>query len=106
MQGTVYAPTGSTVNLRKTPGGDLLERIPIGSPVTILEYGADWCKVSTCGYTGYMMTQYIKLDEDQGGGGGQDPDPAPEPTGDYILVSREWLEQTYDYIGDLLGLRG
>jgi hypothetical protein len=62
MTGTVTAPSGSTVNLRKKPNGDLIERIPIGSQVTILEYGAGWCKVNASGLVGYMMTDYIDID--------------------------------------------
>lgn len=59
LQGKVTAPTGSTVNLRKRPDGDLLERIPIGTEVMITDYGPEWCKVITGGLTGYMMTKFI-----------------------------------------------
>jgi len=62
MQGTVTAQTGATVNLRKSPDGDLIERIPIGTKVTIIDYGPEWCKVTTGKLTGYMMTEFIELD--------------------------------------------
>ena len=66
VQGTVTAQTGATVNLRKTPDGDLIERIPIGTKVTIIEYRPEWCEVTTGKLTGYMMTQFIELDSGDG----------------------------------------
>ena len=63
MQGRVTAQTGATVNLRKSPDGDLIERIPIGTKVTIIEYGPEWCKVIVGGLTtGYMMTKFIDIE--------------------------------------------
>ena len=62
MQGTVTAPKGQTVNLRKTKNGDLLERIPVGSTVQIIDYGETWCKVIAGGLTGWMMTEFIRID--------------------------------------------
>ena len=59
LTGTVTAETGSTVNLRKTKGGKLLERIPIGSEVTILDYGEEWCQVIAGGLKGWMKTEFI-----------------------------------------------
>ena len=61
LQGIVTAPSGSTVNLRKTPDGDLVDRIPIGTEVMVVDYGPEWCKVVTGGLTGYMMTQFIDI---------------------------------------------
>ena len=62
MQGKVTAPSGGTVNLRKTPDGDLIERIPIGTTVTVVDYGPEWCKVMVGNLTGYMMTKFIDLE--------------------------------------------
>lgn len=62
MQGKVTAPSGGTVNLRKTPDGDLIERIPIGTTVTVVDYGPEWCKVLVGNMTGYMMTKFIDLE--------------------------------------------
>lgn len=62
MQGKVTAPTGSTVNLRKTKDGALLERIPIGTKVTIVDYDPEWCKCIVGGMTGWMMTKFIELE--------------------------------------------
>ena len=110
MQGTVWAENGETVNLRKKPkkSAELVDQITVGASVDVLEYGDEWCKVKTCGKTGYMMTQFIKLEEAPGGGGDQDPpfDPDPDQGGEYVQVKREQLQRIYDGIGDLLGLRG
>ena len=108
MQGTVWADNGKPVNLRKQPSTSaaLVDQITVGEEVTVLEYGDEWCKIETCGKTGYMMTKFIKLDEDQGGGGDDDPPFDPDPEGEYVQVPREQLQRIYDEIGDLLGLRG
>ena len=79
LQGKVTAPSGSTVNLRKTKNGDLLERIPIGTEVTVIDYGPEWCKVITGGLTGWMMTKFIDLEGEVLPG--EDDEPvAPDPT--------------------------
>ena len=83
MQGTVTAQTGATVNLRKTPDGDLIERIPIGTKVTIIDYGPEWCKVTTGKLTGWMMTEFIEIDGEIVPGQNEpiapDPDHAEDP---------------------------
>ena len=62
LTGTVYAESGSTVNLRKGPGKHfaLVERIPVGSGVQILEESGEWEKVSAGGLTGWMMKEFIR----------------------------------------------
>ena len=92
LQGIVTAPTGSTVNLRKSKDGPLLERIQIGTTVTVVDYGPEWCKVIAGGLTGWMKTQFINLNE-------QDIPPDEEPVApdpveiedddDFISGSRE-----------------
>ena len=62
LTGIVTAETGTTVNLRKTKGGKLLERIPIGSEVTILDYGEEWCQVIAGGLKGWMKTAFINAE--------------------------------------------
>ena len=47
------------MNLRKTKGGKLIERIPIGTEVEILDYGAEWCRIKAGRYTGWMMTKFL-----------------------------------------------
>ena len=60
---TVYTVSGS-LNLRQTPstGAKVLARIPRLQQLTVLEYGAVWCRVSWNGWTGYVQTQFLRLD--------------------------------------------
>lgn len=53
------------VNLRKRPSTSsaLVERVPVGETVEVLDYEDDWCKVKWNGYTGYIMTQFLIFDE-------------------------------------------
>ena len=76
MQGTVTAQSGGTVNLRECPDGDLVDRIPIGSTVTILEYGPEWCRVDAGREEGWMMTQFIQIQGEIMPG---EDDPAGDP---------------------------
>ena len=59
----VRASSGKTVNLRRSPGGALAERVPVGSCVNVLEKGGDWAKVAWNGHTGYMQTQFLHFEE-------------------------------------------
>lgn len=64
---TVTAHSGSTVNLRKEPGGDLLNRVPVGTLVNVLaEAGAGWAKVEAGNDVGYMQTAFLLKDGAQG----------------------------------------
>ena len=65
MTGIVTAETGRTVNLRKTKGGKLIERIPIGTEVEILDYGAEWCRVKAGRYTGWMMAEFLEVNKNE-----------------------------------------
>ena len=62
----VYAPTGSTVNLRKSPKitAPLVERVPIGSTVKVSDYGDDWCGVVYKWYSGFMQTRFLRFEDD------------------------------------------
>lgn len=60
---TVKHPDKTFVNLRNAPSqasGKVLVKVPHGAKVTILSYGSTWTKVRYNGYTGYMMTRYLK----------------------------------------------
>ena len=70
---TVWAESGSTVNIRKRKStlSKLVERVPIGDQVTVLEYGDDWCKVSytddaRATWYGYMKTKFLIFEDDPG----------------------------------------
>ena len=63
----VTAASGSTVNRRVAPkaGAALLDRIKIGTVVTVVATDGTWSTVQYDGTTGYMMSQYLKeLDTD------------------------------------------
>ena len=54
---------GGRLNLRTYASvcADSLGLYASGTPVTILDYQTTWCKVSVCGKTGYMKTDYLAL---------------------------------------------
>jgi len=54
---------GKSINIRKKKGGDLLDKVPSGSTVEILESGDEWSKVKWKGKTGWMMTEFLEADE-------------------------------------------
>lgn len=71
MTVTVTAPEGGgTVNLRKRPGGDLIDRIQTGAKAQLLDSttdskGVEWSKISVEGLTGWMMAEFLVADEAQ-----------------------------------------
>lgn len=59
---TVYAEHGRYVKMRKEPSTKcrLYEEVPIGSTVTIVEFGYEWTKINYGGRKGwYMMTKFL-----------------------------------------------
>lgn len=62
-QAKVTAPSGGTVNMRRTPSlkGALIMRIKLGEIVEILEPGEEWCKIKYQKKTGYMMAQFLDI---------------------------------------------
>ena len=55
--------SGSYVNLRSAPSkatGSVLLQVPHGATVTILTPGDEWTQVKYNGYTGYMMTYFLR----------------------------------------------
>lgn len=57
----VTASKGKTVNMRKEPGGSIIEQVPIGTVVDVLaEAGAGWAKIVYDMQTGYMQTSFLK----------------------------------------------
>ena len=67
---TVSASSGSTVNLRKTPGGPLLDRIPLGERVTVLRQQDGWTEISSRGRTGWMQSRFLTEDAPSGDASG------------------------------------
>ena len=82
----------SPINMRKaaSTGSDIIERIPQGSEVELIEGGGAWNRISYAGKTGYVQSRFVHAaDEDE-----------------MIMVSRKRMEALYDELGDLLGMRG
>ena len=54
---------GCVVNFRLNPGmkTTILKKIPVGTQVTVLEKGENWCKVEIDGQQGYMSTYMLKF---------------------------------------------
>jgi len=62
---TVFADSGSTVNMRtkaKTSAA-LVERVPIGARVELLGTCGSWTKVKFGSRVGYMMTKFLTAEE-------------------------------------------
>ena len=88
MTATVYASSGLTVNMRleARATAKILKQVPIKTTVTVVEYGAEWTKIIYDNTTGYMMTKFLRIKEDD----------------DIIVVSRKRLQEIYNMIGELL----
>ena len=84
MQAIARSENGKDINLRKTKGGDLLDRVPNGGQVEILEQGDEWCKIKWKGKTGWMMTQFLEIEDDFGSG---DMDDEPVEGEDLITLT-------------------
>ena len=81
---TVTAESGSTVNLRKTPGGDLVDRVPVGSTVQVMqvtgEPGSQWAQVDYRGKAGWMNVAFLRM---EGGTGSTD---SADDDGDLVTL--------------------
>ena len=57
----VTSGNGKSVRMRTGPSKSYstIASYPVGTPVTILISGDDWCKVRINGRTGYMMTEFL-----------------------------------------------
>ena len=53
---------GSYVNFRKGPSlsAGVIRTVPVGTEITVLEHGTDWCKVDVEGEIGYISTWFMK----------------------------------------------
>ena len=65
--GNVPAGNRQDVNLRTKAStlSKLIDRVPCGAQVVLLELGDKWSKVKWKGYTGWMMTKYLLLDGEE-----------------------------------------
>ena len=100
---TVTAESGSTVNLRKTPGGDLVDRVPVGSVVQVMqvtgEPGSQWAQVDYRGKAGWMNVAFLRMET-----GTESTDTAADD-GEMVTlrVPRAAAEQLLDALSQTLG---
>ena len=54
---------GSYVNFRKgaSLSASIIDRIDVGTSVTVIEHGTDWCKVVIDGVEGFMSTWFLRF---------------------------------------------
>lgn len=92
---TVWAASGSTVNLRNKPDGALIDRVPVGATVTVSGHQDGWSRIAYNGQAGWMMDKYLRTD-------GAAPD---QPDGDTVSITlpRAVAEQLRDALGNALG---
>lgn len=69
----------SPVNIRKKPDGDLQDRLPQGSRVTVIDESGNWCKIRYNKgkglYSGYVLGDFVTVadDDEPGADDGQAP---------------------------------
>ena len=56
----VISNHGMFVNLRSSPGGAVLAKLPDGTKVKVLSFGVEWAKVECGGTTGYVMSHFLR----------------------------------------------
>lgn len=60
---TVTANSGSTVNMRKKPEGDLLDRVPVGARVSVIGEDGDWLNIVYGETEGWMKKEFLAIGE-------------------------------------------
>lgn len=95
----VYAPSGTTVNLRERPNssGKLLDRVPIGTSVTVNESAQGWAQVTVNGKTGYMMAQFLQYDPESGPA---EPEAEPKEDGYETIMAK--LNEIVEILREML----
>lgn len=90
---TVWAASGSTVNLRSKPDGALIGRVPVGATVTVSGHQDGWSRVAYNDQTGWMMDKYLST--------GGDPAQDATANGDTVSITltRTAAEQLRDALG-------
>lgn len=65
--GTATITAGSRLNMRsaKSTSASIVTQIPSGATVGVISYASDWSKVTYNGYTGYVSSPYISMNESQ-----------------------------------------
>ena len=60
---TVIAANGKPVNMRQRPSttSQLVDRVAVGTEVTVNSYDEGWAQIVHKGAAGYMMTKYLEI---------------------------------------------
>ncbi len=115
MQAIAKSPNGKVINLRKkaSTGADLVDQVPSGSSVEILESGNTWSRVKWKNKTGWMMTEFLEADdsglpdEDFGTGDLDDQDGSEKValyfTVDELSAALPFLDKMVDQIAAKVG---
>lgn len=90
----VVAETGKTVNLRKTMDTKsiVIERVPVGAPVTVDADFGEWVKITHNGKTGYMISNYIDYAD------------MPDDTSDEETDWKAIVQDVFDLISPYMGV--
>jgi hypothetical protein len=66
LPAVVTSENGRPVNLRDQPSrfAQLVDRVPVGEAVDVIENSGEWCQVNWNGKGGYMMTQFLDFSDD------------------------------------------
>ena len=60
-QAVVIAQSGKTVNMRSEPGGKVIQTIPIGEVVDVLDESTGWRKILYHSNVGYMQQAFLQM---------------------------------------------
>ena len=95
MKAIVTASNGQPVNMRVKPNraSASIMKVPVGAVVDVHMDGSEWTLISYMNNTGYMMTEFLKFEQDDDGGSG---------TSETIVVDRAVLQDIYNKIDMLL----
>lgn len=100
---TVTAESGSTVNMRSAPHGALVDRVPVGSVVQVMqvtgEPGSQWAQVDYRGKAGWMDVSFLRMEA-----GTESKDSAADD-GEMVTLRmpRAAAEQLMDALSQTLG---
>ena len=65
MNAVIISDDGYPVKLRPTASTSqpYVEKIPVGTSVSVLEKGEEWSKITALGKTGYIMTKFLRFND-------------------------------------------
>jgi len=63
-RGVVTAQSGSTVNVRREPGGKVLARLALGTAVEVTGEEDGWCRIVHDGGAAYINSAFVRRGED------------------------------------------